>query len=73
MLGEALPPLRLQLQDSHGNMVPVTGDTWAGKAVQLQVLQSSLAASGAVLQELQVDAHMVSLYSAHTALACLAS
>lgn len=61
MLGEELPPLRVQLQDSNGNVVPVTADTWAEKPVQLQVLQGSLAAGGTVLQELQVEADVVRL------------
>lgn len=60
MLGEALPPLRLQLQDSYGNVVPATADTWADKQVQLQMLQGSLAAGGSVIQELLVEAKVVS-------------
>jgi hypothetical protein len=59
MLGEALPPLRLLLQDSHGNAVPADAAAWAERQVQLQVLQGSVAGGGAVLQELNVVADTV--------------
>jgi hypothetical protein len=59
MLGEALPPLRLLLQDSHGNAVPADAASWAERQVQLQVLQGSVAGGGAVLQELNVVADTV--------------
>lgn len=60
MLGEALPPLKLLLQDSHGNAVPADAASWAERQVQLQVLQGSVAGGGAVLQELNVVADTVS-------------
>jgi hypothetical protein len=59
MLGEALPPLRLLLQDSHGNAVPANAASWSERQVQLQVLQGSVAGGGAVLQELNVVADTV--------------
>lgn len=59
MLGEALPPLRLLLQDSHGNAVPAESAAWSERQVQLQVLQDNVAGGGAVLQELNVVADMV--------------
>jgi hypothetical protein len=59
MLGEELPPLRLLLQDSHGNAVPADAAAWAERQVQLQVLQGSVAGGGAVLQELNVVADTV--------------
>lgn len=74
MLGEALPPVRLQLQDSHGNTVQDVAELLAERPVQLQVLTSSLVTGGAVIQDLQVEAQMVSLLVSHersaTAVAC---
>jgi hypothetical protein len=64
MLGEALPPLRLLLHDSHGNAVPADAASWAERQVQLQVLQGSVAGGGAVLQELNVVADTVSVDAA---------
>lgn len=59
LLGEALPPLRLVLQDSHGNALP--GAAWAEQSgrPQLRMLAAAPGGAGAVLQELQVDADMV--------------
>jgi hypothetical protein len=58
LLGEALPPLRLVLQDSHGNVVPV-GEGMQ-PAATLQVLEAGPGKGGAVLQELQAAADLVS-------------
>lgn len=58
LLGEALPPLRLVFQDSHGNVVPV-GDE-VQPSVTLQVLEAGPGNDGAVLQELQAEAELVS-------------
>jgi hypothetical protein len=58
LLGEALPPLNLVFQDSHGNVVPM-GDAQQ-PSVTLQVLEAGPGGGGAVLQELQVEADMVS-------------
>lgn len=56
-LGEALPPLRFVFQDSHGNVVPVSGE-WQQPAVTLQVLEAGPGNGGAVLRELQAEADM---------------
>jgi len=58
LLGEALPPLRLVFQDSHGNTVPVSSD--ATPAATLQVLEAGPGGGGVVLQELQALADAVS-------------
>jgi hypothetical protein len=58
LLGEALPSLRLVFQDSHGNVVPV-GDE-VQPSVTLQVLEAGPGNGGAVLQELQAEAELVS-------------
>lgn len=58
LLGEALPPLNLVFQDSHGNVVPM-GDALQ-PSVTLQVLEAGPGGGGAVLQELQAEADMVS-------------
>jgi hypothetical protein len=57
LLGEALPPLRLVFQDSHGNVVPVSGEGQQ-PAVTLQVLEAGPGNGGAVLQELQAEAEL---------------
>ena len=58
LLGEALPPMRLAFQDSHGNTVPIADEM--PPAVTLQVLEAGPGGGGAVLQELQAEADMVS-------------
>lgn len=57
LLGEALPPLHLVFQDSHGNVVPM-GDS-VQPSVSLQVLEAGPGGGGGVLQELQAEADMV--------------
>lgn len=64
LLGEALPPMRLVFQDSHGNTVPVgagggSSEAQQQPAVTLQVLEAGPGGGGAVLQELQAAADMV--------------
>lgn len=58
LLGESLPPLRLVFQDSHGNVVPVGPE--GQPTVTLQVLEAGPGNGGAVLQELQAEAELVS-------------
>lgn len=57
LLGEALPPLRLVFQDSHGNVVPVSGEGQQ-PAVTLQVLEAGPGNGGAVLRDLQAAADL---------------
>lgn len=63
LLGEALPPLRLVFQDSHGNTVPVSSD--ATPAATLQVLEAGPGGGRVVLQELQALADAVSVLALH--------
>lgn len=60
LLGEALPPLQLVLQDSHGNAVP-PGPNGA-PAITLQVLEAGPGGGGAVLQELEAAADVVGVH-----------
>lgn len=57
LLGEALPPLQLLFQDSHGNVV--TPGSEGLPPISLQVLEAGPGGGGAVLQELEAGGDMV--------------